>query len=161
MTFQLVTVNKNLTSNVHSAPPNHLKALNQTFLWNELWQPPKQVAADLGRKYNGEDILDMLDDLRHKGNSTVLKMKRDPKDIVDFSNKSMIPKDDEFYWRNEDETEEVINIIAQKGIVQYLSLTTKEGQNSLRLCTNDMKMCFKARIVMITEDFPGFRFSAF
>lgn len=157
----LVTATKNLTSHIHGAPQAHLNALNLSVEAEEMWVPPKDVEKDLGRKYKPNDIFDLLYDAHAKGNSTVQKMVRDPHQVVDFSNKDGISKKEKFYWRNESETDEVINIIAMKGIQQFMSITTKEGQNSLRLCTNDMAHCFKARIVMITGDLPGFRFSSY
>ena len=43
-------------------------------------------------------------------------MVRDPQNIVDFGNKENISKKEKFYWRNESETDEVINVIAMKGV---------------------------------------------
>ena len=43
-------------------------------------------------------------------------MKRDPHGIVDFADKDEIPKGEKFYWREEDEEDEIINIVAMSGI---------------------------------------------
>lgn len=39
-------------------------------------------------------------------------------------------------------------------------LNVKAGSEDLKLCTVDMKTCFKTRVVMMARKFPSFRFSS-
>jgi len=84
------------------------------------------------------------------------EFKRDPLDLFDTHNKTISSQG----YANEEGQSAIINIVVASGAKQYLNIDV--GQDSLKLCQIGTNDCFKARVVLLADKFPGFEiFSSF
>lgn len=98
--------------------------------------------------------------LQNDTEQTHYEMKRDPLGIssINFPQKMNSTADKEFY-QSDKKHSQIINIIVPEGIRNTLDINV--GDPNLKLCTEDLLHCFRARVVMTTKKFPGFDSSSY
>lgn len=108
--FTIANAYKNMTVTPYSAPKNHLEVIGtKYFKPQSIWQP------NITKKYKKNRMFHMLYDIRDKyKNLSMYRKGRDPLNLINFQNKSAIPKSQGFYWHEPNNTE-IIDVVVQGG----------------------------------------------